>query len=73
MSTTTQQLAAVEAEITTIQPQANELLDQLQTTTRAEGKALKASAEWAAVERWQALLSQRAQLRDALEIEQIVG
>lgn len=73
MITTAQQLAAVEAEITAIQPRANELLDQLQTTTRAEGKALKASTEWQTVERWKELLTQRAQLRDALEIEGIVG
>lgn len=73
MTTTAQQLLAVEAEIATIQPQANELLDQFQTTTHAEGRALKASAEWQTVERWKALLTQRAQLRNALEIEGAVG
>ena len=72
MTTTEQQLATVEAEITAIQPRANELLDRLQTTTRAEGKTLKASAEWQTVERWKELLTQRAQLRNALEIEGIV-
>lgn len=73
MTNTAQQLAAVEAEITAIQPRANELLDQFQTTTHAEGKALKASAEWAVVERWKELLTRRAQLRDTYEIEGIVG
>lgn len=72
MSTATN-LQAVETEIAAIQPQANELLDRFQTTTRAEGRVMKASTEWAIVERWKELLTQRAQLRDALEIETIVG
>lgn len=73
MTNTVEQLAVVEAQIAAIQPQANELLDQLQTTTRAEGKALKASAQWSVVEQWKTLLTQRAHLRDTVEIEQVVG
>lgn len=68
-----EQLQAVDSEIATLQPQANELLDQLQLTTRAEGNVLKASATWAIVLRWKELLNERARLRDALEIERIVG
>lgn len=67
------ELYAVETEIETIQSQANELLDQLQNTTRAEGKALKATPEWKVVERWNELFLQRAKLREALEIESIIG
>lgn len=73
MTTTAQQLSAVESEIAAIQPRANELLDQLQTTTRAEGRALKASADWAIVERWSELQTQRAKLRDAVEIDDVIA
>lgn len=73
MKIASEQLQAVDSEIATLQPQANELLDQLQLTTRAEGKVLKASVPWAIVRRWKELLNARARLRDALEIERIVG
>ena len=73
MNKTLEQLLEVDAEFATIQPRANELLDQLQTTSRAEGKALKASADWAIVERWSELLTQRAKLRDLLEIDDVIA
>ena len=73
MNKTLEQLLEVDAEFATIQPRANELLDQLQTTSRAEGKALKASADWAIVDRWSDLLSQRAKLRDQIEIDDVIA
>ncbi len=73
MATTAQQLAAVEAEITAIQPRANELLDQLQTTTRAEGRALKATADWSIVERWSELQTMRAKLRNAIDTDDVIA
>lgn len=72
MSTATE-LRTVEAEIAAIQPAANELLDRIQTGTRADARALKATPEWQIVERWKELLTRRAQLRDAYEIEELVG
>jgi ElaB/YqjD/DUF883 family membrane-anchored ribosome-binding protein len=71
--TNEQQLAAVEAEIAAIQSRANELLDQLQTTTRAEAKVLKASADWRIVERWSELNTLRAKLREAVDIDSVIA
>lgn len=73
MSTASIELQAVETEIATIQPVSNELMDRIQTLTHAEARALKATPEWQTVERWKELLTRRAQLRDAIEIEDVLG
>lgn len=66
------QLQQVEREIATIQPLANELLDKLQAISRAEARAMKASADWKIVDRWSELLTLRAKLRDAVEIKDVM-
>lgn len=63
------QLSAVMQRIAIIEPQVNEILDRYQLTTRAEGRDMKKSPEWALVEEMQALVSQRAKLRDAYDVE----
>lgn len=64
------ELSAVIQRITLIEPQVNEILDRYQRTTRAEGREMKKKTpEWALVEEMQELVSRRAKLRDARDVE----
>lgn len=63
------ELSAVIQRITLIEPQVNEILDRYQRMTRAEGREMKKTPEWALVEEMQELVSRRAKLRDARDVE----